>query len=250
MALARIWTFLFVSGFGLALFKWLARGEREIFATLSNAILEAAKTGVTISLGLVGVMALWLGIMRMGERGGLIEGLARLLAPVLRRIFPDVPEGHPALGAMIMNFSANMLGLDSAATPLGLTAMRELQTLNPEPERASNAQLMFTIINTAGLTLIPVSVMAYRAQFGAANPADVFVPAMIGTIISALSGFLLVCSIQRIKVWQPVLLFPILGVMALLGVVLWQASRLPQEALSAMSLFAGNFLVVGIVVGV
>ncbi len=199
MALSRIWSFLIASSFLLGLYKWLFLGDEAIFQKMAGAVTEAAKTGFEVSIGLVGVMALWLGVMNLGEKAGLIQGLARLLSPFLGKIFPDIPKDHPALGAIIMNFSANMLGLDSAATPLGLEAMRELQTLNPNPDRASNAQIMFTAINTAGLTLIPVSVMTIRAQQGAANPADVFIPALLGTLVSAFAGLLGVGSLTCCK---------------------------------------------------
>ena len=248
MALARIWLSLFGIGFLAACYKAFWRGQLEVFSALGSAMLEAAKTGVELSIGLVGVMAFWLGMMRIGEAAGLIERLARLLSPVLTRLFPGVPAGHPALGAMVMNLSANMLGLDSAATPLGLKAMQSLQELNPEPDRATNAQLMFTILNSAGVTLIPVSVMVYRAQLGAANPADVFLPSVIGTLVSALAGVLITAGLQRIRLWQPALLLPLLAVLATIGFVVWQALRADQTTLGRYSLFGGNFLMVGIIV--
>jgi len=249
MALARIWLSLFGVGFLAACYKAFVRGQLEVFTDLGSAILKAATTGVEISLGLIGVMAFWLGIMKIAEQAGLINKLARVLSPVLGRLFPGIPAGHPALGAMIMNLSANMLGLDSAATPLGLKAMQSLQELNPEPDRATNAQLMFTILNSAGVTLIPVSIMVYRAQLGAANPADIFLPALIGTGISALSGIVITAVLQRINLLQLKLLLPLLGVIGVLGLVVWQASQLDQVALGRYSMFAGNFLMVSIIVG-
>lgn len=247
MALSRIWSFLIASSFLMGLYKWLIKGDDLVFQKMAGAVTDAAKTGFEVSIGLVGIMALWLGVMNLGERAGLIQGLARLLSPFLGKIFPDIPKDHPALGAIIMNFSANMLGLDSAATPLGLEAMRELQTLNPTPDRASNAQIMFTAINTAGLTLIPVSVMTIRAQQGAANPADVFIPALLGTLVSAFSAILIVGAIQRINFLKAALLLPMLGMVALLGLVLWGLRGAGQETVSKISLVAGNFLVVAII---
>ena len=248
MALARIWLSLFGLGFLAACYKAFVRGQIEVFSMLGTALLEAAKTGVEISIGLVGVMAFWLGIMRVGEAAGLIEALARFLSPVLGRLFPGVPKGHPALGAMVMNLSANMLGLDSAATPLGLKAMQSLQELNPAPDRATNAQLMFTILNSAGVTLIPVSIMVYRAQLGAANPADVFLPALLGTAVSALSGIVITAVLQRINLLHPKLLIPLIVVLAGIGMLVWQAATLSQATLGRYSLFGGNFLMVSVII--
>lgn len=247
MALARIWLSLFGLGFLAACYKAFVRGQIEVFSALGSALLDSAKTSVEISIGLVGIMAFWLGIMRVGEAAGLIEKLARFLSPVLGRLFPGIPAGHPALGAMVMNLSANMLGLDSAATPLGLKAMQSLQELNPDPDRATNAQLMFTILNSAGITLIPVSVMVYRAQLGAANPADVFLPALLGTVISALSGIVITASLQRINLFHPKLFFPLLAVLIGIGLLVWQAATLNETTLGHISLFAGNFLMVGVI---
>jgi spore maturation protein SpmA len=249
MALSRIWTFFFGISFLAACYQWLWLGQPAVFGQMGPAMLTAAKTALEISIGLVGVMSLWLGVMRLGEAAGAIAGLARILAPVLKHAFPDVPEGHPALGAMIMNFSANMLGLDSAATPLGLEAMRQLQTLNTDPERASNAQVMFTLINTAGLTLIPVSVMVFRAQYGAANPADIFIPSLLGTAISALSGFLIVAVIQKVKLSDPWLFIPLIGLLVAIGVVLFVTAGLNQARLANLSLIGGNFLMVSVITG-
>ena len=248
MALARIWLSLFGLGFLAACYKAFLRGQIEVFAALGSALLEAAKTGVEISIGLVGVMAFWLGIMRVGEAAGLIEALARFLSPVLGRLFPGIPKGHPALGAMVMNLSANMLGLDSAATPLGLKAMQSLQELNPEPDRATNAQLMFTILNSAGVTLIPVSIMVYRAQLGAANPADVFLPALLGTAVSALSGIIITAVLQRINLLDPKLLIPLAIVIFGIGLLVWKAATVNQATLGKFSLFGGNFLMVSVII--
>jgi spore maturation protein SpmA len=241
MALARIWLSLFGLGFLAACYKAFYRGHVEVFSTLGTALMDAAKLSVEISIGLVGVMAFWLGIMRIGEAAGLIERLAKFLSPVLGRLFPGVPPGHPAMGHMVMNLSANMLGLDSAATPLGLKAMQSLQELNPYKDRATDAQLMFTILNSAGVTLIPVSIMVYRAQLGAANPADIFLPVLMGTAVSALSGIIITALLQKINLLHPRLLLPLLIVLGGIGVLVWQASMANQATLGRYSLFFGNF---------
>ena len=220
-----------------------------MFSTLGTALMDAAKLSVEISIGLVGVMAFWLGIMRIGEAAGLIERLAKFLSPVLGRLFPGVPPGHPAMGHMVMNLSANMLGLDSAATPLGLKAMQSLQELNPYKDRATNAQLMFTILNSAGVTLIPVSIMVYRAQLGAANPADIFLPVLMGTAVSALSGIIITALLQKINLLHPRLLLPLLIVLGGIGVLVWQASMANQATLGRYSLFFGNFIMLAIILG-
>ena len=247
MALSRIWSLLFLVSFALALFKWLFRADDAIFESMALSMVSSAKAGFEISLGLTGVMTVWLGLMQIGERAGLIAAFARLLSPVMRRLFPSVPAGHPAMGAMVMNFSANMLGLDSAATPLGLQAMTELQTLNASEDTASDAQLMFTIINSAGLTLIPVSVMAIRAQQGAANPADIFIPAMLGTLVSATVAVLVVMWLQKIRFWQAALVLPLVAFFGLLGFGFVWLSHLGTAAISHYSQFAGSFLVVLVV---
>ena len=247
MALSRIWSLLFLVSFALALFKWLFRADDAIFESMALSMVSSAKAGFEISLGLTGVMTVWLGLMQIGERAGLIAAFARLLSPVMRRLFPSVPAGHPAMGAMVMNFSANMLGLDSAATPLGLQAMTELQTLNASEDTASDAQLMFTIINSAGLTLIPVSVMAIRAQQGAANPADIFIPAMLGTLVSATVAVLVVMWLQKIRFWQAALVLPLVAFLGLLGFGFVWLSHLGTAAISHYSQFAGSFLVVLVV---
>jgi spore maturation protein SpmA len=236
MALNWAWVGLFTVAFATAFVRWLL-GEHTILQALLTALFDGARSGFEISLGLAGVMALWLGLMRVGERAGMIELLARAAGPLLRRLFPEVPQGHPAQGAMTMNISANLLGLDNAATPLGLKAMRELQTLNKEPEgTASHAQIMFVVMNTAGLTLIPTSVIAIRqsialkqglgAEF---NAADIFLPTLLVTFTALLAGVLAVAVCQRLPLWRARFLLPLLAVGALLAAAVTRprASRVP-----------------------
>ncbi|HVS02890.1 MAG TPA: nucleoside recognition domain-containing protein, partial [Thermoanaerobaculia bacterium] len=186
--LDKIWGGFLLVAFVAALGRWLLLGDAAVWAGMVAAAFEMAETGFEIALGLTGVMCLWLGVMRLGEKGGAVDLLARAFGPLLRRLFPAVPAGHPAMGAMVMNMAANMLGLDNAATPLGLKAMRELQTLNPEPERATDEQILFLVINTSAVTVIPVTIFVYRAQLGAADPTDVFIPLLVATFCSTMVG--------------------------------------------------------------
>ena len=199
MVLNYIWIGFFVVAFIIALIKVIFLGDTEIFTAIMNSTFDSSKTAFEISLGLTGVLALWLGIMKVGENSGLINALARFLSPVLCRLFPDIPKGHPVLGSIFMNMSANMLGLDNAATPLGLKAMKELQELNPKKDTASNPMIMFLVINTSGLIIIPISIMVYRAQMGAAQPTDVFIPILLSTFISTLVGVIAVSIAQKIN---------------------------------------------------
>ncbi len=236
MALNWVWTGFFIVAFATAVARWLL-GEAGIFQALLTAMFDGARAGFEISLGLAGIMALWLGLMRVGERAGMVELLARLAGPLLRRLFPGVPAGHPAQGAMTLNISANLLGLDNAATPLGLKAMQELQTLNREPAgQASNAQIMFVVMNTAGLTLIPTSVIAIRQSvalkqgLGAGfNAADIFLPTLLVTFASLLAGVLAVAVAQRLPLWRARLLLPLLAVAGLLAAAVAGLARLPAE---------------------
>lgn len=207
MVLNYIWVAFFLIAFVVALLRLVLGGDTEIFTELMNATFDSSKTAFEISLGLTGVLALWLGILRIGEVSGLINRLARLLSPVLCRLFPDIPPGHPALGSIFMNMAANMLGLDNAATPMGLKAMKELQELNPTKDTASNPMIMFLVINTSGLILIPISIMVYRAELGALQPTDVFIPILLSTFISTLVGILVVAFSQRINLLnRPIML--------------------------------------------
>ena len=231
MALNFIWLGFFIIAFLVALAKTIFWQDLEVFPAMMTALFDMAKVGTTLSLGYIGGMALWLGIMRVGEKSGAIAILARLINPLLSRLFPDVPKGHPAQGSIIMNFAANLLGLDNAATPLGLKAMKDLQELNPVKDTASNSQIMFLVLNTSGLTIIPVSVMILRSAAGAANPADVFVPILIATYFSTLVGLFVVSLIQRINLFQPVVLFWLVGMTASITGLIFYFNHLADLAL-------------------
>ena len=254
MALNWAWVGLFTVALATAFVRWLL-GEHTILQALMTALFDGARNGFEISLGLAGVMALWLGLMRVGERAGMIELLARLAGPLLRRLFPEVPQGHPAQGAMTMNISANLLGLDNAATPLGLKAMRELQTLNKEPEgTASHAQIMFVVMNTAGLTLIPTSVIAIRqsialkqglgAEF---NAADIFLPTLLVTFIALLAGVLAVAVCQRLPLWRARLLLPLAATGGLLAAAVTALARLPADEAARIAGATGAGVILGVV---
>jgi len=254
MALNWVWTGFFIVAFATAVARWLL-GEEGIFQALLTALFDGARAGFEISLGLAGIMALWLGLMRVGERAGMVELLARAAGPLLRRLFPGVPDGHPAQGAMTLNISANLLGLDNAATPLGLKAMQELQTLNREPEgTASNAQIMFVVMNTAGLTLIPTSVIAIRQSvalkqgLGAGfNAADIFLPTLLVTFASLLAGVIAVAVAQRLPLWRARLLLPVLAVAGLLAAAVAGLARLPAERAAQVAGSTGAAVILGVV---
>ena len=252
MLLNLIWLGFFVCAFAVALVR-LVQGDAEVFPKLLAAMFDSAKTGFDISLGLVGVMALWLGLMRVGERAGMVNALARLAAPLLRQLFPGVPAGHPAQGAMMMNISANLLGLDNAATPLGLKAMQELQSLNPEPARASDAQIMFIVLNTAGLTLIPTSVIAIRQTLAVKqglvgfNAADIFLPTLVVTAISLLAALIAVAVMQRLPLWRARFALPLGAAVAGLGAVLWGLSQFPPEVSARWVGLAGSVFICALV---
>jgi len=217
MALNYIWVGFFLIAFIVGLIKLIFLGDIEIFSTMMKALFERSKLGFELSLGLTGILALWMGIMKIGEKGGMIRILARMVSPLFTRLFPEVPKDHPAIGSMMMNFSANMLGLDNAATPLGLKAMKDLQELNPKKDTASNAQIMFLVLNTSGLTLIPVSILALRAMKGSVNPTDVFLPILIATYISSLVGLIYTAIIQKINLFNKVVLAYLVGTTILIG---------------------------------
>ncbi len=248
MLLNRIWGAFFFAAFLAALVQAFFLGRPEVFADMVAALFAAAKTGFEIALGLTGVMCLWLGIMRVGEKGGAVDLLARAFGPLFRRLFPGVPADHPARGAIVMNMAANMLGLDNAATPLGLKAMRELQTLNPDPDRASDDQILFLVINTSAVTLIPVTIFTFRAQLGAADPTDIFLPVLIATYCSTLAGLLVTGLVQRLRLLDPVVL-AYLGAMtaAVAGLVLYFAN-LDEAAVERQSSLLANFLILTVVV--
>jgi spore maturation protein SpmA len=251
--LNRIWVAFFVVGFGAALLQ-LLQGDLAVFSRVLTGIFDSARTGFDISIGLVGVMSLWLGIMKIGERGGLIQIFGRALGPFFRRVFPDIPPGHAASGSIVMNFSANLLGLDNAATPLGLKAMSELQQINPHQDTASNPMIMFLVLNTAGITLIPTSVIAIRQSLAVKqgligfNAADIFLPTLLATFVSFSAGLVAVAFCQRINLFcRPVLLF-FAGFLALTGGLYAWLSRLPAEQMTQMIGLLGSGLIVSIVV--
>jgi spore maturation protein SpmA len=248
MALNYIWIFFFVIAFVIALFKFIFMGDMEIFSNIMNSTFSMAKVSVEISIGLVGVMTLWLGIMKIGEDGGAIRILSRLVGPFFSKLFPEIPKDHPATGSMLMNFSANMLGLDNAATPLGLKAMTEMQTLNTDKDTASNAQIMFLVLNTSGLTIVPVSVMAIRAAKGAVNPADVFIPILLATYFATLAGLIVTSIYQKINLFNTTILAYLGGLTAFIIGILWYFTSLPDDQVETMSAFAGNFILFSIII--
>lgn len=248
MALNYIWIAFFLIAAVVATVKLVFLGDTEVFPSIMNATMDSAKTGFEISLGLTAVLSLWMGIMKIGERGGMVERLAHWLAPLFRRLFPEIPEGHPVVGNIFMNLSANMLGLDNAATPLGLKAMEGLQELNPKKDTASNPMIMFLVMNTAGLTIVPVSILAYRAQMGAAQPTDVFVPILLATLISMVVGVAVTGAIQRISLWnKPVIITLALFSLIIAGMV-WAAQVLNREEMGIFSGNVANIILLGIIV--
>ncbi|MDR3630049.1 MAG: nucleoside recognition domain-containing protein [Desulfocapsaceae bacterium] len=245
--LNAIWVGFFLIAFLSALYQFLVNGQQDIFALLVRAGLDNARTAFEIGLGLTGVMCLWLGIMRIGEEAGFLRILARCLSPLFARIFPDVPQGHPALASITMNMAANMMGLDNAATPMGIKAMQELQDLNTDKGRASNAQVMFLVLNASSMTLLPVTIFTYRAQMGAVNPTDVFVPILIATYCSTLAGFILVSLTQHIRLDRVVLSWMGGLTAAVGGLTLW-LMRLPPQELAQQSSLVGNLILIGLIV--
>lgn len=248
MALNYIWIAFFIIAFIVALIRLIWQGDAEVFPAIMDSTFEQAKTAFEISIGLTGVLSLWMGIMRIGERGGLIAFMSRILSPVLTRIFPDIPKGHPVMGTMFMNISANMLGLDNAATPMGLKAMEQLQELNPKKDTASNPMIMFLVLNTSGLTLIPVSVLVFRAQMGAAQPTDVFVPILLATFFSTLAGLIVTSIYQRINLFSGPLLLFLIGLCAAVAAVIWGLSSMPADTMNSVSTQFANILLLTIIV--
>ncbi|MCI7316117.1 MAG: spore maturation protein [Bacteroidales bacterium] len=248
MVLNYIWITFFLVAFLVAVVKLVFFGDVEVFPAIINSTFDTSRTAFEISLGLTGVLSLWLGIMKIGEKGGVVNAMARVLSPVFRRLFPGIPEGHPVIGHIFMNISANMLGLDNAATPLGLKAMEGLQTLNNEKDRASNAMIMFLVLNTSGLTIIPVSIMVYRAQMHAANPTDIFIPILIATFVSTLAGIIITSLFQRINLLQPVLLATLGGLSALVAALIWGFSRLSSDMMNVVGSTVANVMLLTIIV--
>ena len=247
MVLNYIWIAFFVIAFLMALGKLVFLGDMEIFTTLVNSTFSSSKNAFEISLGLTGLLSLWMGIMKIGERSGMIQALSRWLSPVFCRLFPDIPKGHPAMGSIFMNLSANMLGLDNAATPLGLKAMKELQELNPKKDTATNPMIMFLVINTSGLILIPVSIMMYRAQMGAAQPTDIFIPTLLSTAISTTVGILTVSLSQRINLFCKPILLLAGGISLFFAALIWVFVRVGRDEMGPYSTLTANILLFSII---
>ncbi|MGL5015867.1 MAG: nucleoside recognition domain-containing protein [Bacteroidales bacterium] len=249
MVLNYIWIAFFLIAFVVAAAKSLLFGEIGIYSNIIESAFAAAKNGFEISLGLTGVLAMWLGLMKIGERGGVIELFSRLISPLFTKLFPDLPKNHPACGSIFMNLSANMLGLDNAATPLGLKAMKEMQEVNLDKERASNPMIMFLVLNTSGLTLVPVSIMVYRTQLGAAHPSDIFLPILLATLCSTIAGTILVCLKQGIDIFQRSIIIFLAGFISLIGGIILLFSQMSDTQMSIYSTFGANFLLFTIIAG-
>ena len=249
MVLNYIWIAFFVVAFVMALAKLVFMGDYDVFPTMMNSTFDSSKTAFEISLGLTGVLSLWLGIMKIGEKGGMVNALARLLSPVFSKLFPDIPKGHPVTGSIFMNIAANMLGLDNAATPLGLKAMEQLQQLNPKKDTATNPMIMFLVLNTSGLTLIPVSIMVYRAQMGAAQPTDIFIPILLATFFSTISGIIVTSLYQRINLLNRVMLLTVGGMCTAVAAIIWGFGQLDKDQMNIVSTTVANILLMTIIVG-
>lgn len=248
MVLNYIWVAFFVVAFCVALGKLLITGDTEIFTTLVNSTFDSSKNAFEIAIGLTGLLAFWLGIMKIGEKSGMINALSKFLSPVLCKLFPDIPKGHPALGSIFMNLSANMLGLDNAATPLGLKAMGELQSLNPKKDTATNPMIMFLVINTSGLILIPISIMMYRAQMGAAQPTDIFIPTLITTTISTIVGITVVSISQHINLFNKAILSLVVGIALFFSLLMWLFLTVSRETMGTYSTLVANIILFGIII--
>ncbi|WP_442795823.1 nucleoside recognition domain-containing protein [Pelobium manganitolerans] len=248
MALNYVWIAFFLISFAVALVKLVFFQDYQIFQNMVNSTFEMSKTGAEISLGLIGLMTFWLGVMKVGEKGGMINVFARLVGPFFNKIFPEIPKNHPAMGSILMNLSANMLGLDNAATPLGLKAMKELQEINPQKDTASNAQIMFLVLNASSLVLIPTSIMAFRKAAGAADPSDIFVPCLLATFFSTLVGLVATAIYQRINLFQRTIMLYLGAVTLIICGALYYFSTLPEADLAVVSNVVGNVLLFSIIV--
>lgn len=248
MVLNYIWIAFFLAAFAIALCRLVFMGDTDVFPAIINSTFETSKTAFEISLGLTGVLSLWMGLMKIGEQGGLVNALARMLAPVFNRLFPDIPKGHPVTGTMFMNIAANMLGLDNAATPMGLKAMQELQEMNTKKDTATNPMIMFLVLNTSGLTLIPMSVLVYRTQLGAAQPTDVFIPILIATTVSTIAGLLATSIYQRINLFNRTMMLFLFGVSLFLVAGTWGVASLSRVQVELFSTTLANVLLFGIIV--
>ena len=249
MVLNYIWVAFFAIAFVIGVVRLVFMGDTGVFPAMMDSTFASSKTAFEISLGLTGVLSLWLGIMKIGEKGGVVDALSRLLSPVFVRLFPDIPKGHPATGSIFMNIAANMLGLDNAATPLGLRAMEQLQTLNKKKDTATNPMIMFLVLNTSGLTIIPVSILVYRAQMGAAQPTDVFIPILLATFFSTLAGIVATSVYQRINLLNRTLLLTLGGMCVAVAAVIWGFGQMDKDTMNLVSTSVANILLMCIIVG-
>ena len=247
MALNYIWIGFFLISFLFGILS-LLMGDTAIFQNMVDSTFESSKTAFETSLGLTGVLALWLGIMKIGEKAGIVNVLARLLSPFFTKLFPDIPKNHPVMGSIFMNIASNMLGLDNAATPTGLKAMAQMQELNTKKDTATNPMIMFLVLNTSGLTIIPTSILAFRSSYGAVQPTDVFIPILLATTIATLAGIILTAGWQRINIFQPTLLAGLVGLMAFVGLVIWGFGQMDKEAMGTVTSIASNLILMTIIV--
>ena len=248
MVLNWIWIAFFIIAFVIALVKLVFLGDFEVFPAMMDSTFSSSKTAFEISLGLTGVLALWLGIMKIGEKGGVVNFLARLLSPLFTKLFPDIPKGHPVTGSIFMNIAANMLGLDNAATPLGLKAMEQMQELNPKKDTATNPMIMFLVLNTSGLTLIPISIMVYRAQMGAAQPTDIFIPILLATFFSTLAGVIITSLFQKINLLNRTILLTLGGAALVVAAIIWGFGQLDSVLMNKVSTSTANILLMTIII--
>ncbi len=248
MVLNYIWVAFFIIAFVMGLVQLCFMGNTEVFPAMMTSTFESSKTAFEISLGLTGTLSLWLGIMKIGEKGGVINILSRLLSPVFCKLFPDIPKGHPVTGSIFMNLAANMLGLDNAATPLGLKAMEGMQELNQKKDTASNSMIMFLVLNTSGLTLIPISILVYRAQMGAAQPTDIFIPILLATFFSTITGIVITCLFQKINLFNRTLMLTLGGLCAAVGLIIWGFSGMEKEKMQVVSTLIANILLFSIII--
>lgn len=248
MVLNYIWIAFFILAFIVALIRLIFFGDMTVFPDIVNSTFEMSKTGFELSIGLTGVMTLWLGLMKIGEKGGMVNILGKLVGPFFEKLFPEIPKNHPVSGSIMMNLSANMLGLDNAATPLGLKAMTQLQELNPDKEKASNAMIMFLTLNTSGLTLIPISIIVYRVQLGAVNPADIFIPILITTFISTLAGILAVSAYQRINLLNKIVLLYLGGLSVIISLIIWYFTGLAKDGLNEASTLMSTLILFSLII--
>ena len=246
MVLNYIWIAFFLVAFVFGAIQ-LLMGDATIFQKIVDSTFDTSKTAFEISLGLTGVLALWLGIMKIGERAGVVNVLARVLSPVFTKLFPDIPKNHPAMGSIFMNIASNMLGLDNAATPTGLKAMQQMQELNPKKDTATNPMIMFLVLNTSGLTIIPTTILAFRASYGAATPTDVFIPILLATTVATVAGIIITSAWQRINVFQPVLLATLMGLVAFVGLVIWGFGQMDKDTMGTVTSVAGNLILLTII---